>query len=316
MPQPVSHQSRPSLTGFSLRAALGLIATVTLLAYLFTPDVSAWKLALAQRDQASPATALKHIDEALAWNPRNVAALQLRINLYERLNDTPAAIQAASDALQLDSLQPHEQQYFLQLRSDLYQRIGKHTEAIRDANQSLKLGEQHATGSDADRLVEMMQSRNFRAYVVARAAAEGEANRAQVEDALGDMRLAFAGLERLQRAHAQSAAPQQIELRQREASFLDTLAYLEMSAGNLRAALRDLNRVVQLCETIEREILRDATKLAADGRGEALRELRTMRAVVYHHRGEVLLAMGHKLDGELNILIAKRQGYSREQGKW
>ena len=98
--------------------------------------------------------------------------------------------------------------------------------------------------------------------------------------------------------------------------YLDTTGYLEMSAGNLPVALRDTTRALQLCESLELMVSRIAQKLSPDSRKELQRSLQMMRAVVLHHRGEVLLAMGNKQEGELSIQGAQRQGYIHGKGNW
>jgi tetratricopeptide (TPR) repeat protein len=316
MPPAPTRQSPPPKTSYLLRTLLGLVSLLILLLYVFTPNESAWKLAQAQRASSHPAEALEYVDEVLARNPKNVEAIQQQIELLGRLGKTEAAIRAANGALVITPLPPQVRLAFLQQRADLLQRIGQHRAAMRDAQEVLDISRSSAPTKDRDELLALMPPRNFHAYVIARAAAAGQASRDEVAAAQRDMQQVFAGLELMRRQHEPANELQQSTIREAEVRFLDTAAYLELAAGNLPAALRDLNRALLLCELLEAMLARNARQLSPESHQQFQRSLQTLRAVALHHRGEVLLALGNKRGGELSIEVAQRQGYSRANGTW
>jgi tetratricopeptide (TPR) repeat protein len=312
MPQsPARSEATPS-RGFPLRGLLGLVATAALLFYIFTPAPGSWRLALAQREAGrNPQRALQHLDEVLRRNPDHADAHELRVRLLMQQKDDTRALAAIRDALNVPNLSADAKQKLLMHRIEILQRLGRHQAALNDADQWIALGpvDPASTGITESSL------HNGRAYYIARAAADKQATPRQLATAMQDMQQAFAGLARLRQQAAREDANLSLGYWEREAQYLDTLGYLELAAGNLPAALRNLNRAIQLCDHIDQMLTRTTGVSAMELEGQR-QSLRLMRAVLMHHRGEVLLALGNTAEGQRDIKLARLQGYSREEGNW
>lgn len=316
---------------------LGPVAILLLLAYTLRPDANEWKLAKARLAKTKPEFALQLVDEVLKSDPRNLQAHDLRVALLINSDRTQEAIETIGQLLKDSETPQPQRQRSLEVRAELLQRVGKHREAISDAAAALKIAESSATGSESDQLLALMRPRNNYAYVIARAAAAQAADRQQVADAQRNMQQVFAGLEVARRENRlpESEPPwwwkllfgsptrnepldrlAQIQFWQIEAGFLDTAAYVELAAGNAPAALRDFNRVLQLCATLELQLREHAATLTAEQRGQLQSALKQAQIVARHHRGETLIALGNRVEGERDMQLAVRQGYSRENGDW
>lgn len=315
MPNAATHPRRAPSARWPLRSLLGLAATLALFFYACTPSVPremcAWHLALArQQSESNPPLALAHVNGALLWSPADPQALFLRAILHEGQGDDEQALAAIAQALQVKELGAWWRQNLLALRIEILQRSGKHAAAIKDAHQMVAIG---PVASDLPQQIQFNRAvlYNQRAYTIARAAAEQQATPAQMALARDDMQRSFALLSLERKRYTRLARELPLGYWRNEISYLDTLGYVELFAGDHRAALRDLNRALQMSHTYEELARRqtlDPQELSAD--------LRKLRAVLLHHRGEALLALGNRLEGSLCMKLAQQEGYSRAQGNW
>lgn len=316
MTQPAANNAQ-TVRGFPWsRIALGLLLTLGLFVPLFRTSGVEWQLAQAERYRSDPAKSLTYVDAAVAKDPENISARQMRIVLLNRLGKIDDAIVATSEALAISATSPDARIGLLLQRARLRQQLGQHVAAIRDANEALSIGERLVLPDDGSKQETLAQLRNERAYLIARAAIAGKMNRQLVANAQRDMQQVFVALQQNRKRATERDELQTLHTWLDEAQYLDTSAYLSLAAGDSRAALRDFNRALQLLDAIELMIEREATQLPRDEFDKLRAALPSTRAVVLHHRGETLLAMGDEQQAAISIAVAKRLGYNRATGNW
>lgn len=296
------------LSRYAIWASLGLF--LLFIAISSGPqEISRWQVALA-REQAidQPDRAMETVDDALAWDPHNRAAVELRMNVLVR---RATVLQAKAHATGDFSL---------------------HQQAIADMNQVLEYADE--TGASP---AERMRYVNHRAYTIARAAAASphQVSEAELGAALVEMGEVLQELARENAAAADDGEYARMSRLLNEVGCLDTYAYLRLFARDeqaARTALRNFNLCLDNCDYLE-ELAKDL-KLARTESAAAMQsfieEINGTRPVVLHHRAEAYEKLSQRAREDRDYSLAKyclasarrdkqaaiRLGYNPATGNW
>lgn len=239
--------------------------------------VAQWRLekARARYLQGDLAAAQRLADQAVTAAPNDPGVTLFRAQLRLEAGDLAGSLHDLNRALAAYPRFGHA----YTIRSRVYQRLSRHAEAIRDATQALAM----SRDDDPDPW-------NERAYVRAIAGMELEE-----------------GLDDVQRAIELYGAP--------NSAYLDTRGYLYHLLGRQQEALEDLNAAIQLAE---RE---DPWRMAFERRPLERRRIDHERrrrdenlSVLYHHRGQVLAALGRADEAQADLARAEDLGYNPAAG--
>ncbi len=308
---------------FILRSIIVIAVTLFLLisscGWNIGEHISNWRFALGLGGEGqTTAEEIQQSDAALRWDPDNAQILQTQIALYQQQGDLEMALAKAQQLI--DATPTFSEEHFtaLKLHTDLLQILGRHEEAITEADAMVALARQASPllasgGSDGSLLHTML---NIRAYTVARAAAAGKATDAQLGEAQKDMLGVLHGQHSAGIGRTGGDLAAKMLHWERELMYLDTLAYLRLSARNPEA-LRDLNRCVEQCEYLFQLWL----SVAADRIEYATlanmgQRLQQHYAVILHHRGEALAKAGNREEAQRDKHLAKQFGYDPKLGNW
>ena len=263
-------------------------------------ELSRWYEAAADEADldGDDATAVQYVSQALRWCPTDPRLRIRRAELRLKIRDFPGSLADCNQALEVarggDSVQALVQ------RMLTYQRMGRHADALNDTDRIVQLASQAPNrqfqlGDGA--VLSYPVALNYRAY--ARALANQDP-----EKGLDDIKQAF-------------------DLRgsDDDFAFLDTRGYLYYLAGDIKAALRDMERAVRLAESALADFRGLQTEQLA--RGIDIKLLRRQTelfeqnlAVLYHHRGLVYQKLGRGQDAAQDLARADELGYDPENGVW
>jgi tetratricopeptide (TPR) repeat protein len=183
-------------------------------------------------------------------------------------------------------------------RSTALQRLNRHREAIDDLTRAIEL----SPGGDPT-------PRNNRAYARAIAGLE-------LDEGLVDVNAALARVQQeLNSIAGARLGPGltrfQSHWEESKAMFLDTRATLYLLKGQCESALVDLNEAIPLAE----ESIRRTAQF--DGRNQRPRFQRLHEqslSVMYHHRGQVHLMLGHASEAQTDLTKGQEMGYDPTGG--
>ncbi len=298
MAQPIDHlepQPQPPMPSErSRRASLFrrvfwtlLVVAVAMAALAHRKIAAGFNMGLALRayEQGELARALHYVDAALRWTPARLGYYLFRARLRAENDDLQGAL---ADYTRIIQRSPRFARAYLG-RMLIYQRMGRYHQAVADAEQALK----HWPRSDDP------QPWNTLAY----ARALANENVAQ-------------GLKEVERAlqmAQQKKPPDPLQL----SAYLDTRAFLLYRLQRYEEALADLDRALRLFNPWYesfRQALHKRKDLPEQARNSLLQELDHHLAVLLHHRGLILQALGHKQEAETHLERARRLGYDPRKG--
>jgi tetratricopeptide (TPR) repeat protein len=259
-----------------------LLAATAWIVYSQGPAfMASWYFSLAERKigEGDLEGALADMDRGVEWAPNQPSSYMRRGELREELHQLPAALEDINKLLELN---PTYAQGYL-FRSGIHQRLKQHRQAIDDCNQAIK----HLPKNDPDGL-------NSRAYV--RAIAHLELN-----EALADINKA---LELIKDRPDPT----------RQAMYLDTRGYLYHLLGRQQEGLADMETAIELFSKA-RAGLGSGDAQRKDPRMErVLRYYDESLAVMLHHRGLILQALGENDRAAADLKKAVELGFNPEKG--
>ena len=230
--------------------------------------------------------AIQQLDRALQWQEHSILLLRHRATLHAKLRNFDAAIDdytTALDRVKNPSTLNTKTLYssILMQRSLMYQRKRDVPAAIEDLNQA----EKNSPPRDSNVL-------NARAY--ARAVFKVE-----VAEALADM-------EQVTKWEGEDM----------NAAFLDTRAYVYFRNGKLDQARKDIDRAIERAEkeSATAEAVTSQARISPRERERIIEFYQHNLAVMYHHRGEILQALGEKEQGAADIKRGIELGYDFDEG--
>ena len=293
--------------------AVSLVFVSALVAFLlFTGrrEVSRWHFAAARNalDDGLYEEAIESANKGLKWNPEYMDLVRLRAmsnleleNFEACLEDYDLLLEAAAK----DEVTNENDMAPQVAKASVLQRMDRYPEAIAVWDEVVEFRkEQYRLRDDSESQYAYAISLNNRAYTEAQAWVVEE-DSVNIKESLGDIR-------------------EGIRIRGEEIDdpvMIDTLGYLLLLNGDTEEALAELNRAVNVTreENENRRMqLTEAMQRVVDQRPyqEALEGIKQNLAVILHHRGEALIAVGESEAGNADIEEAKRLGYSREDGIW
>jgi len=222
-----------------------------------------------------------HFDWALWADPEQRAARVLRGKALYALQELDAALDDLTFGI--ESNEAWAKRLALPTRSMIFYRQQKPAAAMRDADEAVKLEPND------------ISARNSRAYLCALLGVELKK-----------------GLDDIDRA---------LKIDPDNAAFLDTRGYLLFKQGEHEAALRDLDRAIQVFEAELRDFEQHQRtnpgrrlNMSREQYAGALQEMRESLGVMYHHRGEVYEALKRADDAAAEKARGVEFGYNPEKG--
>ncbi len=242
-------------------------------------------LALRSYEQGQLAQALEHVDRALTWTPNRQGYYLFRARLRAENDDLQGAV---ADYTRVIEHAPQFARAYLG-RMLIYQRLGRYDLAVADAEQALA----HWPRDDDP------EPWNTLAYARALANQNLQQGLKEVERAL-----------QMIQGH-NSPDPMQLS------AYLDTRAFLLYRLGRHEEALADMQRALQLFRPWRESFRRAIQKrknLPQQARRTLLQELDHHLAVMVHHRGLILQALGRTDEAKADLERAARLGYDPRKG--
>jgi tetratricopeptide (TPR) repeat protein len=241
--------------------------------------------------------ALASLDRAIAWAPAEPNAFRLRAHCRLEANDVQGSLDDFNRLIELNG------RYVPAYtgRSMAFQRLNRHREAIDDLTQAIKLSPEHDPGP-----------RNDRAYARAIAGIE-------LKEGLEDVNTALALVQGEINA---IPIPPDADLRTRmyrallnkqRAMYLDTRATVLLLLGQFdpaeyERALADMDEAIALIE--------EAARLPSGYDTSPLyrRQDDQHKSVMYHHRGQIHLFLGHLEEAATDLNRGQVLGYNPSAG--
>jgi tetratricopeptide (TPR) repeat protein len=220
------------------------------------------------------AGAVRELERAVAWHGDDASLLAARATLRLESGDPDGALLDADRAV---SLAPARTEPY-RVRAIVHVCGGRAEEALSDAAMVVDLA-----GEENDEAV------NLQAYV-----------RGLVGQ---DISEAVADIERL---IARLPAP--------PAEYLDTQGFLRHLTGRHQDALQDMNEAIGLMQVQRRQMMLLAGRVDRLELLQRMRSLDHAMAVMFHHRGLVLEALGLLEQARDDFEIARRKGFAPERG--
>lgn len=260
----------------------------------FPEIVAQWYLQAAADDlQAGDLeSALDNIEGVISWVPENPTGYFLRAELHREMGEFEIALEDLDRAIELQPnwLPP------IASRAMVNQRLQRHHDSAVDYTRALQLA-----GENDEAMY-----RNNRAY--ARALGEFE-----LEEGLTDAESAVAAKEK-ELTYDENNAFTRLDL----GMYLDTRGLIHLHLGNEDQALADLNRALQLVESVQQQ---NPFEEFTVGSPEQLRrvaaaaeQIDQSRAVMYEHRAMVYDKQGKTDEAKQDHELARQLGFDPENG--
>lgn len=281
---------------------------VAFLAIVGQAEVSRWHEASAMNalEDRRFDDAIRSATKGLKWDPNSTGLIAVRSRARLELKDFDGALADQDLIIELAAKENKFSPKVIAAKSEkasLLQRMSRYEASIELWNEVVDYHEhQYKLRNDTVSLMAFTQALNNKAYIQAQAHVDGIEN-IDIEAALADVNKA-------------------IELRGLQEPFMiDTQGYLKLLNGDAEGAHYLLDNAVRLTEETSSKVeaqLKRQMRNATDQRPyeDALRGLNEQLAVIVHHRGEALNALGEEEKGQADIDRAVKLGYSREDGIW
>ncbi|MEW4454552.1 tetratricopeptide repeat protein [Bremerella sp. JC817] len=278
-------------------ASMLLIAVLLFTFYgvfsFFTSDSAAqWKWAevveALENDQNDQAKQLAN--EALELDPEDP---QLRLNaaeMYFRLDDETEARKQIEEAIALGKEKPQ----VLHQAAFILSRMGQHDGALFLADKVVDLAETKKT-------IHLHQALNQRAYTIAMAAGDDEATPEQIEQGMKDITRA-------------------IDMYGHEATYIDTMGYLKVFAGDPEGGLHDLDTAIEFYESRRTKMLQDLPPEQIENMPKNVasldKQLKQVLSVLYSHRATAYEKLEEPEKAQEDRDRADAYGLDRKRGFW